>query len=369
MKTNKVCFLLPAWCDQPIGGYKIVYEYANRLAERGWDVSILYAREGRYCGFWRLPLSFVRHPIVWGKWYWKFAAERRNWTGEVEWFKLSPKVKQDLVPWYAPWTLWRQGFRTRFVATFIWTSMCLDKAWGVKKHYLVQDFENWGGFTSEDVERTYRFKAMKKIAISKWLERGIRRVDGNVEYIPNGLDFEYFRMTNDIESRDPATVAFMWHVDKRKRTDMALAALKMVREKHSALKVSAFSAYDRPADLPEWISFEKCPSRERHNEIYNNAAIFVASSEQEGWGLTPCEAMQCGAAVACTDCGGYKSFAEDGKTALMSPINDAAALAANICRLIEDNELRIRIANAGYENIQQFTWGRAVDAMEDCLWG
>ena len=49
-------------------------------------------------------------------------------------------------------------------------------------------------------------------------------------------------------------------------------------------------------------------------------------------------------------------MAKDGETALVSPIENAVALAQNIIRLIEDDVLRCRIAKNGNEFIKQFNW-------------
>lgn len=87
--------------------------------------------------------------------------------------------------------------------------------------------------------------------------------------------------------------------------------------------------------------------------MYNNAAIYVGSSQVEGWGLTVGEAMQCGCAVVCTDNKGYLEMAKDGVTALVSPVKDPQALAGNIIKLIEDNQLRYKIAQCGYNYIQR----------------
>lgn len=40
------------------------------------------------------------------------------------------------------------------------------------------------------------------------------------------------------------------------------------------------------------------------------------------------------------------------------------ALAENIRRLLEDDRLRIRLAKAGYERIQEVTWERSADLLE-----
>ena len=69
--------------------------------------------------------------------------------------------------------------------------------------------------------------------------------------------------------------------------------------------------------------------------------------------------MICGAAIACTDNLGYREMAIDHKTALLSPIRDAEALAENIIYLIEHNDERYRIADAGNKYIKQFTWESA----------
>ena len=48
-------------------------------------------------------------------------------------------------------------------------------------------------------------------------------------------------------------------------------------------------------------------------------------------------------------------------------LEDPEALAANVIRLLEDDELRIRLAKAGYERIQEFTWERSTDLLEQFL--
>ena len=79
------------------------------------------------------------------------------------------------------------------------------------------------------------------------------------------------------------------------------------------------------------------------------------------------EAMICGAAVACTDNKGYLEMAKDGETALVSPIKDSKALAENIIRLINDDELRHRIAANGNRFIQRFTWDESYAKLKSIL--
>lgn len=144
----------------------------------------------------------------------------------------------------------------------------------------------------------------------------------------------------------------MYHKDQRKDLPTAFKAFDIVKEKIPQLHVTLFGVFEKP-ELPSWYDYYQRPNKKLFNELYNNAAIYVGSSQVEGWGLTVGEAMQCGCAVACTDNKGYLEMAKDGVTALVSPVKDPQALADNIIKLIEDNQLRYKIAQCGYNYIQR----------------
>jgi glycosyltransferase involved in cell wall biosynthesis len=44
-------------------------------------------------------------------------------------------------------------------------------------------------------------------------------------------------------------------------------------------------------------------------------------------------------------------------------------LASNLTRLLEDEDLRLRLAEAGHERIQKFTWDKATDKFEEVISG
>lgn len=144
-----------------------------------------------------------------------------------------------------------------------------------------------------------------------------------------------------------------------------MKALAKVKDRYPQLKVNMFGAPSRPENLPEWYTYYQCPDQETFNRIYNESAIYLAPSRLEGFNLTAAEAMQCGCAVACTDIGGYTVYCHDDVTAMVSPVSNPDALAENVIRLIEDDELRNRIAHAGHANIQKYTWERAYAKFRD----
>jgi len=80
------------------------------------------------------------------------------------------------------------------------------------------------------------------------------------------------------------------------------------------------------------------------------------------------EAMACGAAVCTYDNGGCRDYAIDGRTAVVAPRRDVDALAWGLARLVEDAELRRRIARSGQEFVRtQFDWERATARLESLL--
>lgn len=244
-----------------------------------------------------------------------------------------------------------------YVATSPYTAYYLNEYDdSSKKFYFIQGYENWGEGLRSILHDTYHYP-FQKIVIASWLQEMLKKQFHEESiWIPNGFDFSKFRKTIAVEKKNPFMVTILYHQMELKDCAMGFRALETVRQHFKDLRVSLFGVPDKPKDLPDWYDYYKQPSDELHNKLNNEAAIFIGTSKTEGWGLTVGEAMMCGQAVCCTDNAGYQEMAIDGETALVSPVGDSEAMANNIIRLIEDEELRYRIANNGYQFIQRFTW-------------
>lgn len=352
MANEKISFLLPGKDVFPCGGYKIVYEYANKFAENGYKVNIVYPHIKEDNAFFMQIKKYLGFILK----KWKIQGNLKA----GEWFDISPKVKKIFVFKISNFALKNKLKNNKIIATALETAFALNKLTFVpdkNKFYFIQDFESWNGNTTEDVYASYRFP-FKKMAISAWLQEEVQKAGEDCVLIPNGFDFDYFKLSNSIEKRSPYEITMLYHKDDRKRCVDSINALKIVKQKIPQLHVTMFGTPDKP-DLPEWFSYCQSPDKETHNEIYNAASIFVAASSKEGFGLTVGEAMICGCCVACTDNGGFAMMVSNGKTGFLSPVYDYQKLAENIIKLIENNELRIGLAKNGNEFIRQFTWERA----------
>ena len=358
---KRVVFLLPIGSVNPIGGYKVVYEYANRLVADGHNVSIVYpaylfeVNKSFLVTFYHRCKAILRYA------YWGI---KKIYSGR-NWFKLDERISERWV--YSLACPLPQG--DVYIATAVQTAVYLnrhDEISNNRKYYLIQHFENWDGITDQEVLATYHFP-LHKIVIASWLEKIVHEVGETCVLIPNGFDFTYFKKTVSVSCRNRYMVCMLYHLSNWKGCSDGLRALDIVKKTHPDLQVNIFGVSPRPEELPDWYHYYQRPDRETHNRLYNESAIFIGTSWTEGWGLTVGEAMICGCAVVCTDNAGYLEMATDGETALVSPVKDVEALANNVVRLIEDDDLRYRIANAGNRNIQQFTWESAYGKFKNVI--
>jgi glycosyltransferase involved in cell wall biosynthesis len=101
---------------------------------------------------------------------------------------------------------------------------------------------------------------------------------------------------------------------------------------------------------------------------WQRAAVGVLTSDNEGMPVSLMEAASCGVPVAATAVGGVPELIEDGITGLLTPPNDAEALAAALARLLEDPDLRMRLGKAARQRAEEkFSVRNEVDKLA-ALW-
>lgn len=344
---KSITFLMPPFQYSPVGGFKVALEYANRLAADGYAVHVVYADATKYRG--TIPFK-IKGKLLLKHYLFKLGVLHRSIR---IWFPLDERVKEHNV-----YKLdWKNVPKTDlYVCTAVDTAPYLNQ-YPIdcsRKIYFIQGYEKWRR-TDGDVRATYHYP-MTKIVISSWLQDIVEKEEHEKCYfVPNGFDTKEYRLTVPVKDKNKFVVSMLFHLAKIKGCATSFAALNIVKQKYPQLQVNIFGTPVRPDSLPEWYHYYQSPSSEEHLRINNESAVYVAASIDEGWGLTIGEAMLCGQAVVCTDNRGFREMAKDGGTALLSPVNDAEALAANVIRLIENDEMRYDIAKNGMEFIKHLS--------------
>ncbi|HEY4817328.1 MAG TPA: oligosaccharide flippase family protein [Candidatus Acidoferrum sp.] len=356
----RITFLLPGYAWAPSGGFRVIYEHANRLVARGHSVSLVHPRRMKYSP---TPEVTFRQRVR-SK---KLALMALVARPSISWQAIDKRVRLLFVP----------SSDERHIpdadvlfATSWQTSrpiMECSSAKGEKCHFM-QGYETWMG--PEDlVQDTWRTPT-RKVVVSRWLfELGISLGASDLTYVPNAIDGKVYRLIRPISQRTRQVVMVCSPV-KLKASRDGIRALEIAKTAFPDLKVMFFGNSRRPAWVPKWITYAKNPPQDRIvKEYYNKASIVLSPSLSEGFALPPAEGAACGCAIVATDSGGIRDFAEHGVTALLSPPGDPQALAKNLCLLLADNDLRIRLARAANERIKQFTWRRSSDLLEEFING
>jgi glycosyltransferase involved in cell wall biosynthesis len=74
--------------------------------------------------------------------------------------------------------------------------------------------------------------------------------------------------------------------------------------------------------------------------------------------------MACATPVVLVDSGGVRDYAVDGVNCLLTPPQDAPALANAMARVLADHELAQRLSHAGPATAARYDWERLTDRFE-----
>lgn len=354
----KITFVMPCYPWSPMGGFKVVYEYANRLTRFGHQVTVVHAREVRF-GPQHSKSFFDRLREF------RDRVSAGDAIPSINWQKIDAGVKLLFVPdtdaCHIP-----DGDAVFATA---WNTVAAVLHYPDSKgakFYLIQHYELFLG-PKKLVDETWR-APLTKIVISKWLvsvgkDLGI----SDLTYIPNAVDHQRYRVMSPIGSRPKRVAMLFSHVPFKGARD-GIAAIEFAKRKHPDLQAVFFGTGRHAGWIPDWIRYHRDPPQELiTKEIYNLSSIFLSPSWAEGFALPPAEAACCGCAIVASDSGGIADFIDHERTGLLSQPRDWKALGDNLCRLLDDRSLRIGLAEAAGKRLSGFTWERSALLLESLI--
>ena len=170
-----------------------------------------------------------------------------------------------------------------------------------------------------------------------------------------GIDVARWKPTADYHGRSILLVGRL--DDHRKNVRMLLEAYRIILDQvanvprlvlvgHKGLSV-ADQAFTDSVGLTDYIDVHTNVDSEKLRELYQNAAIFALSSNEEGLGMVILEAMACGLPVVSTDCGGPSTAVLNDETGFLVPVGGVKAFAERLRILVENPELARNMGRAG----------------------
>lgn len=361
-KNLNISIILPSF--QGTGGISVLYEYGRRLKARGHRVTYYTPIIGYNLHRSHAVMDFAKQIYATFKmFYWIYI---RKYVDDVR-----KSMDADIQ------TVWSiNDFSIRDGDIVIASAWCtafdvakLSSSKG-EKIYFVQDYEVWDN--RKWVQKSYQLP-LKKIVIADWIKKCLAEECGceenEIVVINNGIDTKVYNNTNKKYKYGKEKVIeclMLSHTLPRKGVQNGIKAFALARKQCPNMKLRMFGI-KKPKEIPDWIEFYVNPKQEQIVHLYRISDIFIFPSLEEGWGLTPVEAMACKCAVVGTRTGCMLSIGKDGDNVLLTDPGDIKEMADQIVRLAENDKLRESISEMGWMTVQNMDWEIAADRLEQFL--
>jgi len=257
--------------------------------------------------------------------------------------------------------------------TASWVQKVVEAGRAETSVYDLPDGESWLCEKEEDRQKICESHSRieHRVAASHWLRDWLRERGADARIIPHG--FDPFR--------------FYPHA-KRERANLRIIVTTRPETPHRDCEnmVEAFRLIHQARPHVEFVlhgtdnlsqTFGKfgLPYSDlgvvRHTDElckhYNECDIFVDPSHYQGFGQAALESMACRLACVLTNVGGVHEYAKDGVNCLLIPPRDPEACCNAVLRLIDDSELRLRLAANGRHTVEQMPMREEGRAWADFL--
>jgi len=284
--------------------------------------------------------------------------------------RLARRWRPDVVHLHSAW-LWpaARALQERAGVPVVFTVHSLDRA-----EYEIGQF-----ITSWDVQDTVIHAADRLISLSRsevdLLLHYCPEVADRIRIVGNGID-DVPLPHREPCAGEPPVVLYSGRFVDRKGIRELLAAIPVVMEAAPETRFVLVGGYGGGAEVERcWMDEVLRPWRDRIHFTgwltparvaawYRAADVLLVPSWYEPFGMVVLEGMLHGLAIVACTVGGPAEILESERTALLIAPQDAPALAAAILRLVQDADLRRRLAAEAAEEVRRrWLWPRIVERM------
>ncbi len=154
----------------------------------------------------------------------------------------------------------------------------------------------------------------------------------------------------------------------RKGVDIAIRAFAIVNKQHPSLDlILVGEGEERPRletlahelGIQDMAVFFGKANRSQVGALLKGCQFLVLPSRTEAFGMVLIEAMLAGKTIVATSVGGVPEVLNNGERGLLVEPESPEALAEGICKLLEDNSLRAKLAHQVSDKVrEEYSWAR-----------
>ena len=250
----------------------------------------------------------------------------------------------------------------------------LAKKYGIRLEIQIHGFEKFFGIrkliskfviSHADSIRVVSQRLKTRLINEFWVKESKITVIPIFVPMPNFFSIEKFK-NKDKESRFIfLTVGRLVPV---KNIALQIEAFKKISDKYPKAELWIVGDGPEKNNLIKKISDNKLQDRvkllgyqENVDDFYEQADVFLLTSDSEGWGMVVIEAATYGLPIIMTDVGLAGEIIVNNESGLVVPVGDKRALIQVMIKLIENPDLRLNLAAGAIEAIKK------LPAKEDVL--
>ena len=246
----------------------------------------------------------------------------------------------------------------------------------------VATFHAYGGFSpSYEFGRRamggYAARLHGRIAVSGAAKHFIERYfPGEYKVIPNGVDIDRFQRSVPIARWQDGTsnILFVGRFEPRKGLLELLKAYRLLHKTGCDCRLLVVGSGPLAREARRYVATRRLRgveflgrvSDEEKAQLFRTADVYASpATGGESFGIVLLEAMASGTAIVASDIHGYKGVVRRGREALLVPPRDPKAIAGAIGRLLDDDEERRAMGDAGRLRAEEFSWPRVTAKVDD----
>ena len=349
----RVLYVYPIMVE--LGGAERVFiQKMNLLATRsGYEVFFVTYNQGSH------PLSFaldekVHHEDlgVFTYTHYQYKGLRRLW----EYVKRRRMLRQRLTAKVKE--LQPDIIITSTAGDFPLLCQCKGKQSSVivESHACYHHLVDYGAMTiwnRIDLFRRYQWlrKVDRIVTLTDADARRWKKHYQQVVVIPNIV---HLNTTGRYSSQDEKRIIYAGRFAEVKGMTELAATWELIYQKHPDWRLDAYgNGDDRELQGVEGLHVHSAVPDPM--PYYCDSSMLLLTSRDEPFGLVMPEAMSCGLPVVAFDTDGSSSIITDGEDGFVVKSSNCEAFARQVCRLIEDVELRKRMGQCAIANARRFS--------------
>lgn len=238
----------------------------------------------------------------------------------------------------------------------------------------------YGYFYGRPVLRRVFSNLDGRIAVSRAAKRFVRQYFmAPYKIIPNGVDIDRFAPEHvepipELMDGRP-NILFVGRPEKRKGVGYLLRAYPHIKNAFPDARFvivgagdwedSPYRAYIERHRLRDIQVVGRVPN-DQLPRYHRSADVFCAPAvEGESFGIVLLEAMAAGLPVVASDIEGYSQVLTDGQEGFLVPPRNENALAAAVCRVLQNKELAMSMGTVGRHSAEAYSWPRIAEQVLD----